>query len=105
MNRSNSIDYDFLLSASVAGKLEETATSINNNIVRVLQSEVMSLSGSWQGETAELCFDKCVLLAEEISCIRDEIFSYAEQIKKVSRHIYLVEQEAKRIAESKREQE
>ncbi len=94
---SKKINYDFKLSNSVAVELEEIVSSIDNEIIRFADDDIALISSAWKSETSERFILKYKKLLEEIKQTGNEIIAEAEQIKKISQHMFLIEQEAKRI--------
>lgn len=95
------IKYDFNLSSSVEGNLEEIAAAIDKGIIKCADEDITLISNAWQSDAAESFIMKYKKLLEEIKNIKNEIIDETEQIKKVSRHMFLIEQKAKQIADEK----
>lgn len=92
------INYDFNLSSSVTENLEEIAAAIENGIIRCSADDLALMSDAWQSDAAESFILKYKKLLDEIKKTENEIIAEAEEISRISRHMFLIEQEAKRIA-------
>lgn len=92
------ITYDFNLSKSVTVHLEEIADDINKTIVKKLPDDEVLFSRSWNSEIAEQFFCKYTHLIQNYEVLKDRLLYEAEQLDKISRHMFLIEQEAKKLA-------
>lgn len=92
------ITYDFNLSNSVSKHLEEIADDINKTIVKNLSEDEVLFSRSWNSETADQFFCKYRHLIHNYEILKDQLIYEVEQLNKISRHMFLIEQEAKKLA-------
>lgn len=92
------IHYDFSLSQSEIKNLEEISYALEKTVIREFENGARRLSSSWQGEAADEFMKKCFFIEENLKIIGKEIQSEAEQLRKVSRHMYLIEKQAEEAA-------
>lgn len=89
------IIYDFNLSRRVIQELEEEAICIENGVIAKLESELQLLAESWQSDSTDDFMEKLSIIQDNLIRIKNNILLQTEQIKKISKHMYLIEQEGK----------
>lgn len=89
------IYYDFQISKDVSGKLEELAQYLRAEIVDPESEGMQMLSNAWKGEEANLFAAKYHGFVAETRKTSEDINKAAEKILRISRKMYLIEQEAK----------
>lgn len=94
----DNINYDFTKISLEVKNLKDVSQCIEHDISKELSNEIQQLSKYWQGEPANIFYIKSCELTNDITGIAKEILSEAEEIENMSKHIYLIEQEAKKIA-------
>lgn len=88
------IYYDFQLSKDVSGKLEEIAQYLQTEVVAPEDEGLQMLSNAWKGSEANQFAEKYRRFVAEVRKTGDDINKEAEQIQRISRKMYLIEQEA-----------
>lgn len=96
----NKIVYDFNLSKNAVQELEDEYVYIKMNVVDSFEDELRTLSSYWQSESTGKFIDKCDVILDNLKRINSNILLQAEQIKLISRHIYLTEEQNKEIIAS-----
>ena len=91
------IVYDFDLSQKVIQELEDEYACIKANVIVSFEDELKTLSGYWQSESTGKFMDKCNNILDNLKRINNNILLQSEQVKLISRHIYLTEQQNKEI--------
>ena len=94
----NKINYDFDLSASVINKLYEISADIENTTSNRAADDISLLSRGWNSDSAERFIGKYTELVSDFDKISKQIAYEAEEINRISRHMYLIEKEAERLA-------
>lgn len=92
------INYDFDLSASVVKKLYEISSDIKNTTSKRAPEYISLLSRGWSSDSAEKFIEKYTELVRDFEKISKQIVCEAEDINRISRHMYLIEKEAQRLA-------
>ncbi len=98
---SQKLIYDFGLSKSVADNLREIADTIDTDVVKKLSEDETLFTSVWNGENADAFFVKYKKLIDNYKLVKNELLLQTEEIEKTSRHMFLIEQEAKEIATEK----
>lgn len=99
----STINYDFSISKINSKKIEDVSYYIDNILINEMAEKIKHISSCWDAEAAEALLFKCNELSDSFRKISKEINAEIEQIDKISRHMYLIEQENKEIAENREE--
>ena len=92
------IHYDFDLSKSSCENLNNIVRRLSQDITVPSNDMLMLLSGAWRSPRADLFADKFRSFVAEVGELNDRICEDAERIQRVSAKMYIIEQEAKRLA-------
>ncbi len=92
------IDYNFSLSKGVKGKLEEISNELEKNILTSIDDDIELLTQAWDSESLNIYLSKYRNYGRNIVVIKSEIDSACEDIEKLSKRLYLAEQESEKIA-------
>lgn len=95
---SSKIVYDFNLSKTVCDNLEEVVRNLNTCIIFTENDNLRLIANSWESQSTELYVKKYIGFVGKVKNIRNELSKEIEEIKRTSRKIYLIEQEAKKKA-------
>jgi uncharacterized protein YukE len=98
------INYDFALSNSVAKFLEEIASDIDSKIIAKLSDDSACIASAWQSDAGEKFLEKYKSLVDELKITEEKILCEVEEIEKISRHMFLIEEKSKEIAAGKEQQ-
>ena len=91
------IIYDFGLSKKVSEELKNIAEKIDSKIIKKKLDDETLFASSWIGENADAFFAKYRALIGNFELIKNDILIQNEEIEKTSRHVFLLEQEAKEL--------
>ncbi len=97
------IFYDFLLSNEVAREMENTALAIHEEVITELKEQLQIIGESWQAEASQQFLEKCDDVVQHIGQIRDNLTDISLQISRVSRRMYLMEEENEQIISRKKQ--
>lgn len=92
------IHYDFILSDSVAQRLNASAHELDTKIIKASGDDCTLLWYAWSSEAADILLRKYKELIRAISSVRDELLTEAEEIDRISRLMRIKEEEAVRLA-------
>ena len=95
------VRYDFQLSKTVCDRLDEMAQRMTTEIVAVRDDELRLFASSWRSDAADKLAGKYQLYFGELTDVRNEIAAAAEEIRRVSRRMFFIEEAAKKIATEK----
>ena len=95
------IHYDFALSDGVAEQLSAAAHELNTKLIRPADDDCTLLWYAWNSQASEQYVRKYRELIGALSSVRDELFSEAEEINRISRVMRIKEEEAARLAKER----
>lgn len=88
--------YDFNLSKTVCNGLEEIVQSLNAEVIAAENDNLELLARTWSSEGAEIFAIKYKHFISDLRTLSNEVNNEIERIKRTSRKMYLIEQEAKK---------
>ncbi len=95
---SENINYDFDLCRDSVNKLENISNNIKAKVLCELISESDTVSKYWQSDEQVMLMKKIQILEKEINTVSSDIMLQAENIKKISKKLFLAEQKAKKLS-------
>lgn len=95
---SKQIVYDFTLAQRSADKLDSISEEISKLIGDRLDNELGDIKSYWNGEASERFLGGIESVSKEIEKIEKDLIIQSEKIRRVSRHMRLIEEEAELIS-------
>lgn len=94
----DTISFDFEVGESAVKELEATAALIKTEYQRMISDDVYLLNAAWDSDSGKAFRAGYQKRAEELKRLERAIMAQADDIHGRCRRMYLMEQEAKRIA-------
>lgn len=98
---NDKIIYDFNLSKMVCNSLEEVIQDLHRVIIDSEKDNLELAARAWSSDSATVFAKKYSELIADVCRLKNELTDETERIKSMSRKMYILETEAKKIAAEK----
>ena len=92
------IVFDFKLSRKVSDTLEEIAECINTNIVAKSEADQVLFSRALECDSTNDFLNKYRTIISRYDVLKNRLIIQSENLNVISRHMFLIEEETKKLA-------